>query len=255
MGYASAIRVSDAMYRDLKNGASSPIELDGPYTQSTRHAVSVPLPQNISKVGEENVPMQVDEKKVTVRCLKAVGDNPPGAFGPFPKGGWTYWILDNADFPMIVKGSGPFSWENPIVNSNGNVGQGQSSPAGTKEGKRIVKELKKNGIASTTAILFDFDSDKLKPSAKPILNEVSSYLKTTSGIKIAVQGHCDNVGGNEYNLNLSKRRAKSVRQYLVDQGIEADRLKSEGYGYTRPVASNKTAAGRAKNRRVVFKVI
>lgn len=261
LGYTSAIRISDAMYRDLKSGVSSALELDGPFVQSVRHASAVPLPQNIAKVAEEDLAIQVDEKKVKVHTLKAVGDNPAAAFGPFQNGGWTYWILDNPNFPVILKGSGPFNWDNVIINSNGTIGDGSnnSSPsstsAGTKEGKRIVQDLKKNGIASTNAILFDFDSDKLKPSAKPILNEISTYLKQNASVKIAVQGHCDNVGGNEYNLKLSKRRAKSVMQFLINQSIGSERLQSEGYGYTKPVASNKTAAGRAKNRRVVFKVL
>jgi outer membrane protein OmpA-like peptidoglycan-associated protein len=247
VGYTDAVRVSDAMYHNLKNGTSSPIELDGPFGQAVRHSPSIPLPQNISNMGIEELAIQVDERKVKVRAIKAVGDNPPGTGFA---GNWTYWILDNANFPMMLKGTGPFVWDVPIINTNGTMGDA----GGSKEGKRIVNDLKKKGIASTNAILFDFDSDKLKPSATPILNEVTSYLRSNHGVKVAVQGHCDNVGGMEYNLNLSRRRAKSVRQYLVNAGIGADRLQSEGYGYSKPVASNKTEAGRAKNRRVVFKV-
>jgi outer membrane protein OmpA-like peptidoglycan-associated protein len=86
------------------------------------------------------------------------------------------------------------------------------------------------------------------------LNELTTYLRSNPRVKVAIQGHCDNVGGMEYNMTLSRRRAKSVRQYLVSAGVGADRLQSEGFGYTKPVASNKTEAGRAKNRRVVFKV-
>lgn len=254
-GYTSAVCVSDAMYRDLKNGTSSPLELDGPFVQSVRHASAIPLPKNISKVAEEDLPIQVDEKKVTVHTLKVVGDNQPATSGPFKSGGWTYWILDNPSFPMIVKGQGPFSWESPIVHTSDDLGSSDPKGTnGTKEGKRIVNDLKKKGIATTNAILFDFDSDKLKPSAKPILNEVYSYLNTNKS-NIAVQGHCDIVGGYQYNIDLSRRRAKSVCQYLTDRGIVQARLKPEGYGWTKPVASNKTAAGRAKNRRVVFKII
>jgi outer membrane protein OmpA-like peptidoglycan-associated protein len=250
-GYTSAVRVSDAMYRDLKSGSSSRLELDGPFAQSVRHAPAIPLPQNIAKVGEEDVPMQVDEKKVTVHTLKVVGDNPPATGGPFKNGGWTYWILDNPDFPMIVKGQGPFTWDSPLVHTSDGLG---SDPNGTREGKRIVNDLKKKGIATTNAILFDFDSDKLKPSAKPILNEVYTFLSSNKSA-VQVQGHCDIVGGFDYNIDLSRRRAKSVCQYLIDRGIDTSRLKPEGYGWTKPVASNKTAAGRAKNRRVVFKII
>ncbi len=247
-GYTNAVRVSDAIYNNLKNGNASAIELDGPFGQAVRHAPTIPLPQNITNAGVETLPIQVDEKKVKVRAIKAVGDNPASANG-FP-GNWTYWILDNANFPLMLKGTGPFIWDVPIINSNGTI----SDAGGNKEGKRIVHDLKNKGIASTNAILFDFDSDKLKPSATPILNEVTAYLRGNAKVKIAVQGHCDNVGGMDYNMNLSRRRAKSVRQYLVNAGISAYRLTSEGYGYTKAVASNKTESGRAKNRRVVFKV-
>jgi len=248
VGYTDAVRVSDAMYNNLKNINSSAIELDGPFGQDVRHAPSIPLPQNITNAGMEDLAIQIDERKVKVRAIKAVGDNPPGTTGL--AGNWTYWILDNASFPIMLKGTGPFAWDLPIINTNGTMGDA----GGSKEGKRIVKELKNKGIASTNAILFDFDSDKLKPSATPILNELTTYLRSNPRVKVAIQGHCDNVGGMEYNMTLSRRRAKSVRQYLVSAGVGADRLQSEGFGYTKPVASNKTEAGRAKNRRVVFKV-
>jgi outer membrane protein OmpA-like peptidoglycan-associated protein len=247
VGYTDAVRVSDAMYSNLKNKNASAIELDGPFAQAVRHSPSIPLPQNIANMGIEELPIQIDERKVKVRAIKAVGDNPPATGF---QGNWTYWILDNANFPMILKGTGPFIWDVPIINTNGTIGDA----GGSREGKRIVKDLEKKGIASTNAILFDFDSDKLKPSATPILNEVTTYLRSNPNVKVAVQGHCDNVGGAAYNLNLSRRRAKSVRQYLVNAGVGADRLQSEGYGYSKPVASNINEAGRAKNRRVVFKV-
>jgi OOP family OmpA-OmpF porin len=72
--------------------------------------------------------------------------------------------------------------------------------------------------------------------------------------KLFIQGHTDSQGDNAMNLDLSKRRAAAVRQYLISKGIAGERMRTQGFGETRPVADNGTAAGRAKNRRVEFKV-
>jgi OOP family OmpA-OmpF porin len=75
-------------------------------------------------------------------------------------------------------------------------------------------------------------------------------VPSASGV---VEGHTDSVGNDDYNLKLSQRRADSVRKYLVDKGVPAARLEAKGYGEAQPVADNKTADGRAQNRRVVLK--
>jgi outer membrane protein OmpA-like peptidoglycan-associated protein len=81
-------------------------------------------------------------------------------------------------------------------------------------------------------------------------------LKANPDIKrMRIEGHTDNRGNADMNLDLSKRRAASVRQWLVDHGVESERLESEGYGLTRPIASNDTDEGRALNRRVEFKIL
>jgi len=73
--------------------------------------------------------------------------------------------------------------------------------------------------------------------------------------KFSIEGHTDNVGKKDKNLQLSKDRAAAVKDYLVSKGIAADRLTSEGYGDTKPIGSNKTAAGKALNRRVEVKLV
>ena len=86
------------------------------------------------------------------------------------------------------------------------------------------------------------------------LNEVAKVLKDDAELKLAIDGHTDNVGTDNLNQKLSENRAAAVKAYLVKQGIDADRLVSAGYGETQPVADNKTAAGRQKNRRVELKL-
>lgn len=99
-------------------------------------------------------------------------------------------------------------------------------------------------------VLFDFDRYDIKPEAYPLLNEGVTILKKNARTKMEIEGHTDNVGSAEYNQRLSEKRAKAVMDYLVKNGIDPERLSDRGYGLTRPVASNDTEEGRAKNRRV-----
>jgi len=87
-----------------------------------------------------------------------------------------------------------------------------------------------------------------------ILNSVSQVLKDHPYITVQVEGHTDADGGEEMNQKLSERRAGAVRDYLVKTGIEAERLTSTGYGEIRPIASNRSAEGKAENRRVEFHI-
>ena len=97
---------------------------------------------------------------------------------------------------------------------------------------------------------FDFDKSDIRPDAAVILDEAASQLKANPGRSVRVEGHTDSVGTDDYNQGLSERRAASVRDYLVNQGVEASRLTTQGFGESNPIASNDTADGRALNRRV-----
>ena len=102
---------------------------------------------------------------------------------------------------------------------------------------------------------FDFDKATLKPEGKAKLDELASKIKNfTLEVVIAV-GHTDSVGSDAYNQKLSLRRAEAVKAYLVSKGIEANRVYTEGKGEKQPLADNKTADGRAKNRRVEIEVV
>jgi outer membrane protein OmpA-like peptidoglycan-associated protein len=99
-------------------------------------------------------------------------------------------------------------------------------------------------------ILFDFDQYELKPQYYSVLDEVAIMLSQNPATRIEIQGHTDNVGTAGYNQNLSKKRARAVKNYFVRKGVEEDRLFPEGFGFTKNVASNENDAGRALNRRV-----
>lgn len=105
-------------------------------------------------------------------------------------------------------------------------------------------------------IRFKSGSAELLDSDKAILDPVASALKAMGGtLRIRIEGHTDNAGDREFNVDLAERRAWSVRSYLIEQGLDGERLFAKGFGSTRPVASNTTDAGRAQNRRVEFHVI
>ena len=102
---------------------------------------------------------------------------------------------------------------------------------------------------------FDFDKATLKPEGKATLNDLAAKVKGINLETLITTGHTDSVGSDAYNQRLSVRRANAVKAYLVSQGVAADRIVVEGKGESKPVATNKTAAGRAKNRRVEVEVV
>ncbi|HEY0055603.1 MAG TPA: OmpA family protein [Pedobacter sp.] len=108
------------------------------------------------------------------------------------------------------------------------------------------------GISSGSTIQFEFDSSVLKTSSYPVLDAVSADLKAGSG-KAALEGHASAEGTDSYNMNLSRDRANSVKTYLVNSGVDANRLSVKAFGESRPVASNETEEGRMQNRRVEIK--
>lgn len=110
-------------------------------------------------------------------------------------------------------------------------------------------------VSFASEALFDFDQSTLKPQGKAALDQLLSQLTGMDLEVIVTVGHTDAVGSDAYNQKLSQRRAEAVKAYLVAQGVETNRVYTEGKGETQPVADNTTAAGRAKNRRVTVEVV
>jgi OOP family OmpA-OmpF porin len=102
---------------------------------------------------------------------------------------------------------------------------------------------------------FDFDKSVLKPEGKAKLDDLVGKIKDINLEVIIAVGHTDSVGSDAYNQKLSVRRSEAVKAYLVSKGIEKNRVYTEGKGEKQPVADNKTAEGRAKNRRVEIEVV
>jgi outer membrane protein OmpA-like peptidoglycan-associated protein len=105
-------------------------------------------------------------------------------------------------------------------------------------------------VTMPEGILFAFNSDELSPQAVKSVEDMANILKKYDDTEIIIEGHTDNKGAEQYNQKLSERRAKAVMSRLKALGVGNNRLETKGYGFSQPVASNDTDAGRAQNRRV-----
>ena len=149
-------------------------------------------------------------------------------------------------------------WVKVIVTSNwGNdtwteLGQLGGFDDGTRA-SNLAEALLTTGSADVYGIYFDFGTAAVRPESGTILDQIAATLRADPNLRIAVEGHTDNVGEAAANQRLSEQRAQAVVQALAARGIPAARLSAAGYGATRPVADNGTAVGRARNRRVTLR--
>jgi outer membrane protein OmpA-like peptidoglycan-associated protein len=157
-----------------------------------------------------------------------------------------FYILDQATYPLML------SWK---------LGEGsqlqvikitypaQMKPTGAPD--KLEQDLQEKKKVEIYGIYFNFASDRLKPESTPVLQEIARVMQAHPDWKLSVSGHTDNIGGDAYNLDLSKRRTVAVKQALVTEySIAPERLATDGYGASRPVDTNDTLEGRARNRRV-----
>lgn len=127
----------------------------------------------------------------------------------------------------------------------------ETLPSAEAEGVELLLErLLETGHVVVRGIDFETGSARVSDSSAPMLDLMAQMLTANPGLDVAVVGHSDNVGGLEVNLTLSKARARSVLEALVERGVAAGRLEAEGIAYLAPLASNATEEGRALNRRV-----
>lgn len=125
------------------------------------------------------------------------------------------------------------------------VSQPAPQPESVPETKEVVQTIE-------LRVLFDFDKSVIKSAYEPQFQEIAQAMKANPDVTVTIEGHTDWIGTDEYNQGLSERRASAVKEKLVqDYGIDPERLDIKGYGESRPVADNSTAAGRQKNRRAI----
>ncbi|MHB9057004.1 MAG: OmpA family protein [Paludibacteraceae bacterium] len=162
--------------------------------------------------------------------------------------------------PVIKQVENPYD-DSQIINRLDNIDkQNQDVQNRLSKLEQDVKDLQNKPSGSVSAsfsnIEFKFDSSELTEASYPTLNQIATILKDnpTWGT-LKVKGHTDSTGPESYNQVLSERRAQSVKDYLVKQGVSESVVSTEGYGETQPIATNDTAEGRQANRRVEFEVI
>src|SRR5699024_6709720 len=159
--------------------------------------------------------------------------------------------------PRVVERTVVKTKEVPLVDSDGDGVPDQNDdcpntlPGSLVDSRGCAKE---NQNITMEGVKFEYDKATLTANAEIILQNAVKALKGQPNMRVQIAGHTDSIGSNAYNQDLSDRRARSVKRFLVSHGIDSSRLTTIGYGETRPIATNKTAAGRQKNRRVVFHI-
>jgi outer membrane protein OmpA-like peptidoglycan-associated protein len=133
---------------------------------------------------------------------------------------------------------------------------GAPSPDPKKNGCPGLVEVKGGQVVIMKPVFFATDKDVILAQSYPVLLAVADALAAQTQIKrLSIEGHTDDRGKAEHNLDLSQRRADSVMRFLVEHGVAVERLEAHGFGQTQPIANNRTRAGRAANRRVEFKIV
>ena len=154
--------------------------------------------------------------------------------------------LNNDNFTIGLN----YYFDKPSVAPAAAVAAAPVTKAAAPVANETWKTLLENKPVCIDGANFEFDSAKLRSGAIKQLDEVMGFADKYQSARLEVDGHTDSVGTQEYNQKLSERRAESVKAYLVNKGVAATRITTKGFGEEKPVADNKTAEGRAQNRRV-----
>lgn len=147
---------------------------------------------------------------------------------------------------------------NPLLKDTdkGSVGDGEEILAKTNplDPKDDVLDLKEGATFSLEGIFFETAQANILPESIPVLEKAYTALAANPEVNILITGHTDNIGNDASNMVLSSNRANSVRNWFIEKGIAAERIRAEGRGETQPRASNDTEDGRALNRRIEFEI-
>jgi outer membrane protein OmpA-like peptidoglycan-associated protein len=202
----------------------------------------VPIPQNMPVV----VILDEETREPVASHLLIVDKTKKAVFEQKEVSKTTVEKIGNGKFDLNVTAKGYF-FKNDTMSIVDNK----------KKTEKIVllKRLKKNMVLVVNNINFEFNSDKLTLQSKKEVDYIYELMKENPSLKIGVYAHTDAVGTDAKNLDLSNRRAKSVYSYINSKGIPIERMKWQGFGESKPIETNNTKEGRAKNRRVEFEVL
>ena len=248
-------RLSDKSFQEIKSTGQTDLQ----YVDIINFGNGVKLTHEgglLTRVEPQDMkyPMIVNDQRVELPVIHLKGDFTVVGKDPRPanqrptKSGGEIFVLDDPADPLVLN----WRLKDPLFhNGNFRVEIVKINFPVAKPENVLEKQLTKEKRAVTYGIYFDFNRDTLKPESEPVLKEIAQAMTDNPDWKLTVEGHTDNVGGDSYNLELSRRRAAAVKQALVSQyNIAPDRLLTGGFGASRPVEPNDTLEGRARNRRV-----
>lgn len=231
----TSLGVSTAAFEQLRSTGKSEIALMYDTKLST-------IPGVLTVVQKDfRVPVLIEQQIVEIPALRASGEFRSGK----RTGRGDFIFMDDKNQPVLIQYYIDFSWEKrPRTLRTVRVTAGQSQQKAMEQTLKTVRKLDLYGIR------FDFGKASLRPDASNVIRDVAKTLKVNPTWTLSIKGHTDSIGGVGYNFKLSEKRARSVKNALVSQGISAKRLNSSGLGPSEPKASNDTLQGRALNRRV-----
>jgi outer membrane protein OmpA-like peptidoglycan-associated protein len=195
-----------------------------------------PIKYTVYRQGNSDLafPVLVNDQPVELPVIDLLCKHPDGQEGHV-------YVLDDVDNPMFLAAASATLGREQVTKIYWDV----------DKPNQLADELEKTGRAKVYDLYFDFRSDQLRPESDKVLKEIAQVMRDHPDWKLSVEGNTDNIGGDAYNLDLSKRRAASVKAALVSQyDVAGDRLSSTGFGRSHPVDTNDTIEGRARNRRV-----
>lgn len=228
---------SQRVYRELKTEGSAEVTIYIHYSCSRPYTVT----GTITRDKVVKVPILLNGQRLDLQTVHARGTL--GGFG----GQYLedFWILDDSVRPWVVRQEGKYQGQD-YVQQLGTI----LAPDAEQE-KKLEQELEKDCRAPVYGIYFESASAEVNAASRPTLQQIAAVMQRHADWKLTIEGHTDSIGGAASNLDLSDRRAAAVKTELTSRfGVPAARLATKGYGLTRPVETNATIEGRARNRRV-----
>ncbi len=250
------LRLSDKSFEEVKSsGKTSLIYWDlmdaGPDASKPDREGGL-----LTRVEPQDVPypMIVNDQRVTLPAIHLAGIMDPVGKNPWPK---KYrpahteaevYVIDDPLNPLVLL----LRMKDPVLHDGKFRIEAVKIEYPVPHPVNMVeKQLTEQKRAVTYGIYFDFNKDTIKPESEPVLKEIVQAMTDNPDWKLTVEGNTDNIGGDGYNLDLSKRRAAAVKETLVTRyHIAPDRLSTNGFGASHPIETNDTLEGRARNRRV-----
>lgn len=230
------------MVNELRSAGKTTVRYLVVEPQFSRTVVTRTLSGVLARIGAGpvDVPLPVNGQRMVLRALHVAGRLTDSAGGE----DFDYYILDDAANPLLLRSKGP-GFSSAITRIY--------FPKPNDAADSLERTLAKKRPVVVYGIYFAFAHANIRPVSDKVLKEIAAVLRKNPAWTLRIDGHTDSIGGDNSNLELSKRRAETVKTALVERyGIMASRLKTGGYGASQPQDKNNTIEGRARNRRVVL---